>query len=453
MSISLPQSEATTPGEARAVGDAVMWRQQAASQLGARLRLGAATSAALLLAIFGWGSIAKLSGAVVAPGLVVIDSNSKKVQHQQGGIVGEILVKNGARVAAGDPLIRLDATQTRASLAIINSQLTELLGRKARLAAERDDHAVISFPTDYEGSPEMTRVMAGEVRLFEARRAAANGQKAQLGERIKQSEEEIKGLEVQNKAKSRELELIHEEFNRINDLFKRKLMPVNRVLSIQRDEARIGGEVGTLVSQIAKLGGQMAESRLQIIAVDQNKFSDAQKELRDLEGRVAELQERKVAAEDQLRRVELRAPIDGIVNELSVHTVGGVVNPGEQLMMVVPSEELLSVEVRVPTADVDQVKVGGPCILHFTAFNRRTTPEIKGKVTMLSADASRENQTGQYYYTVRISPDPQEIANFGDQKLIPGMPVEVFMETGARTALSYLVKPLADQFNRAFRER
>ena len=453
MSISLPQSEATMPGEARAVGDAVMWRQQAASQLGARLRLGAATSAALLLAIFGWGSIAKLSGAVVAPGLVVIDSNSKKVQHQQGGIVGEILVKNGARVTAGDTLIRLDATQTRASLAIINSQLTELLGRKARLAAERDDLATISFPTDYEGSPEMTRVMAGEVRLFEARRAAANGQKAQLGERIKQSEEEIKGLEVQNKAKSRELELIHEEFNRINDLFKRKLMPVNRVLSIQRDEARIGGEVGTLVSQIAKLGGQMAESRLQIIAVDQNKFSDAQKELRDLEGRVAELQERKVAAEDQLRRVELRAPIDGIVNELSVHTVGGVVNPGEQLMMVVPSEELLSVEVRVPTADVDQVKVGGPCILHFTAFNRRTTPEIKGKVTMLSADASRENQTGQYYYTVRISPDPQEIANFGDQKLIPGMPVEVFMETGARTALSYLVKPLADQFNRAFRER
>ena len=453
MSISLPQSEATMPGKARAVGDAVMWRQQAASQLGARLRLGAATSAALLLAIFGWGSIAKLSGAVVAPGLVVIDSNSKKVQHQQGGIVGEILVKNGARVTAGDTLIRLDATQTRASLAIINSQLTELLGRKARLAAERDDLATISFPTDYEGSPEMTRVMAGEVRLFEARRAAANGQKAQLGERIKQSEEEIKGLEVQNKAKSRELELIHEEFNRINDLFKRKLMPVNRVLSIQRDEARIGGEVGTLVSQIAKLGGQMAESRLQIIAVDQNKFSDAQKELRDLEGRVAELQERKVAAEDQLRRVELRAPIDGIVNELSVHTVGGVVNPGEQLMMVVPSEELLSVEVRVPTADVDQVKVGGPCILHFTAFNRRTTPEIKGKVTMLSADASRENQTGQYYYTVRISPDPQEIANFGDQKLIPGMPVEVFMETGARTALSYLVKPLADQFNRAFRER
>lgn len=453
MSISLPHSEATIPGDARAVGDAVMWRQQAASQLGARLRLGAATSAALLVAIFGWGSIAKLSGAVVAPGLVVIDSNSKKVQHQQGGIVGEILVKNGARVAAGDTLIRLDATQTRASLAIINSQLTELLGRKARLAAERDDLATISFPTDYEGSPEMTRVMAGEVRLFEARRAAANGQKAQLGERIKQSEEEIKGLEVQNKAKSRELELIHEEFNRINDLFKRKLMPVNRVLSIQRDEARIGGEVGTLVSQIAKLGGQMAESRLQIIAVDQNKFSDAQKELRDLEGRVAELQERKVAAEDQLRRVELRAPIDGIVNELSVHTVGGVVNPGEQLMMVVPSEELLSVEVRVPTADVDQVKVGGPCILHFTAFNRRTTPEIKGKVTMLSADASRENQTGQYYYTVRISPDPLEMASFGDQKLIPGMPVEVFMETGARTALSYLVKPLADQFNRAFRER
>ncbi len=434
-------------------GRSSSWRTDANVALSKRLRLAVVTCAALLMVIFGWGSFAKLSGAVVTQGLVVIEANSKKIQHQQGGIVGEILVRNGMRVIAGDPLIRLDSTLSRASLAIINSQLLEINGRKARLAAERDDLTAMPPLSVTEQLPEMERIMAGEVRLFEARRAASNGQKEQLAERIKQSEAEIRGFEVQTKAKSRELELVLEDLRRVNALYTRKLMPVNRVLSIQRDEARIGGEIGTLLSQIAKLSGQIAEARLQIIAVDQNRFSDAQKELRELEGRIAELAERKVAAEDQLRRIDIRAPIDGIVHEMSTHTVGGVAAPGEQLMLVVPSEAVLSVEVRVPTTDVDQVKLDGPCVLHFTAFNRRTTPEIKGRVTMISADASREGQTGQYYYTVRIAPDPVSLQQLQDQKLIPGMPVEAFMETSSRTALSYLIKPLSDQFARAFRER
>jgi HlyD family secretion protein len=453
MTATLSGDHQTDFATLRGDGSAHLWRKIASEALARRLRIAVATSLVLLVVIFGWGSVAQLSGAIVAQGLVVIDSNSKKIQHQQGGIIGEILVRNGMQVAAGDPLIRLDGTQSRASLAIINSQLTELLGRKARLTAERDNLGAIPPLHRDELTPEIERIMPGEIRLFEARRNAAIGQKNQLAERIKQSEEEIKGLQVQSRAKNRELDLIHDELGRVSDLFKRKLIPVNRLLSIQRDEAKIGGEVGTLVSQIAKLGGQIAETRLQIISIDQNKFSDAQKELRDLEGRMAELQERKVAAEDQLRRIELRAPIDGVVHELNVHTVGGIVTPGEPLLLVVPSEEVLSVEVRVPTTDVDQIKLNGPCVLHFTAFNRRTTPEIKGRVTLLSADASRENQTGQYFYTVRIAPDPQSLLQLRDEKLKPGMPVEVFMETSSRTALSYLVKPVADQFNRAFRER
>jgi len=418
------------------------------------LAIGLALSGLIALAVFVWGSVATLSGAVIAHGIVVVDGNSKKIQHQQGGVIGEILVRDGSRVSAGDLLVKLDDTQARALLGIVTSQLTELLGRKTRLAAERDDQDDLEFPPGFTTSgPEAERVASGERRLFHARLASANGQKAQLGERIKQNEDEIKGLTLQNSAKAREVALVRDELSRVNDLYQRNLLPVMRVLSLQRDETRIEGEVGTLMAQIAKLGGQIAETRLQTIAVDQNRFSDAQKELREVEGRIAELQERRISAEDQLRRVELRAPIDGIIHELSVHTVGGVVNPAEQLMMVVPSSDSLSVEVRIPSSDIDQLNIGRQGILRFTAFNQRTTPEVKGVVKRLSPDAVRDKETGQFYYTARITPDNGDLARLGEQKLVPGMPVEAFIETSPRTALSYLTKPLTDQFERAFRER
>ena len=346
------------------------------------LATGLFLSCLIGLAVFAWGSIATLSGAVIAHGIVVVDGNSKKMQHQQGGVIGQILVRDGSRVSAGDLLVKLDDTQARALLGIYTAQLTELIGRKTRLAAERDDRNDLEFPPGFVTSdPEAKRVASGEQRLFEARIVSANGQKAQLGERIKQNEEEIKGLTLQRSAKDREVALIHEELSRVDALYRRTLLPVTRVLSLQRDETRIEGEVGTLVAQIAKLGGQIAETRLQTIAIDQNRSTDAQKELREVEGRIAELQERKIAAEDQLRRVEIRAPIDGIIHELSVHTVGGVVGPAEQLMLVVPSSDSLSVEVRIPSSDIDQLKIGRQGILRFTAFNQRTTPEVKAVVT------------------------------------------------------------------------
>jgi HlyD family secretion protein len=415
---------------------------------------GLVLSVMIVVAVFVGGSFAKLSGAVIASGMVVVDGNIKKIQHPQGGVIGQILVRNGTRVSAGDLLVKLDDTQTRASLGIISSQLTELLGRKARLAAERDALDDLVFPPEFAAvGPDAERVASGEQRLFQARLTSSNGQKAQLGERIKQYEQESKGLTVQSSAKGRELTLIRDELSRVDDLYKRNLVPVTRVLSLQRDETRIDGEVGTLVAQIAKLGGQVAEARLQIIAIDQNRLSDAQKELREVEGRIAELQERKVAAEDQLKRVELRAPIDGIVHELNVHTVGGVVNPAEQLMLVVPTDDVLLVEVRIPSADIDQLRIGREGMLRFTSFNQRTTPEVRGTVTRLSPDAVRDSESGQFYYTARITPDEWDLVRLGDHKLVPGMPVEAFIETSPRTALSYLVKPLADQFERAFRER
>jgi HlyD family secretion protein len=415
---------------------------------------GLVLSGMIAVAVFVGGSFANLSGAVIAAGMVVVDGNIKKIQHPQGGVIGEILVRNGTRVSVGDLLVKLDDTQTRASLGIISSQLTELLGRKMRLAAERDGLDDLAFPSEFTTvGPEAERVVSGEQRLFQARVTSANGQKAQLGERIKQYEDERRGLTAQNSAKTRELTLIREELSRVNDLYKKSLVPITRVLSLQREENRIEGELGTLVAQVAKLGGQIAETRLQIIAIDQNRFSDSQKELREAEGRIAELRERKIAAEDQLKRVDLRAPIDGIIHELSVHTVGGVVNPAEQLMLVVPTADQLNVEVRIPSSDIDQLKIGREGMLRFTAFNQRTTPEVKGTVTRLSPDATRDHESGQFYYTARITPDDGDLARLGDQKLVPGMPVEVFIETSPRTALSYLTKPLVDQFERAFRER
>jgi HlyD family secretion protein len=445
MQVSVSARQDRRPKEGRAPDTAALRRP---------LLAGLLLSGAIVLVIFAGGSLAKLSGAVIAPGIVVVDSNAKKIQHPNGGVIERILVRNGSRVSAGDLLVKLDDTQTRASLGIIASQLTEFTGRKVRLAGERDGVDDLAFPPEFRSlGSDAERVADGETRLFQARLASANGQKAQLRERINQYEEEIKGLSVQHKAKTRELMLIREELSRVNELYKKNLVPVTRVLSLQRDETRIEGEVGTLLAQIAKVGGQIAEARLQIIGVDQNRFSDAQKELRDVEGRIAELQERKIAAEDQLKRIELRAPIGGIVHELSVHTVGGVINAAEQLMLLVPTDDVLNVEVRVPSVDIDQLKLGQQGVLRFTAFNQRTTPEVKGTVTRLSPDAVRDAESGQFYYAARLTPDEAELTRLGDQRLVPGMPVEAFIETSPRTALSYLIKPLADQFKRALRER
>jgi HlyD family secretion protein len=419
-----------------------------------RLATGVALSLILMLTIFGWVAVAQLAGAVIASGVVVIDNNSKKVQAPLGGVIGEILVRNGDHVAAGDLLVKLDDTQMQASLGIIRSQLAETLGRKARLIAERDAADRVQFPAELmEMGAEAERVVEGEQRLFEARIISMEGQKAQLGERIKQNEEEIKGLKVQREAKTRESTLIREEVSRVSSLFQQNLLPVTRVIALQREEVRIGGEIGAFTAQIAKLGGQIAEGRMQISAIEQTRSSDAQKELRETEAKIAELQERKIAAEDQLRRIDMRAPIDGIIHELSVHTIGGVVGLGEQLMLIVPSDAPLSIEVHVPASEIDQVRIGQSTVLRFPAFNQRTTPEIKGTLTTLSPDISREQQTGQPYYTARITPAADAAAQLDGRKLIPGMPAEAFIETAPRTALSYLIKPLLDQFQRAFRER
>ena len=422
-------------------------------ELLARTRVGLLVVALLVLGIGGWAATAKIAGAVIASGLIVVDSNIKKVQHPSGGIVGEIRVKNGDLVELGQVVVRLDETQTRAALGIIVSQLIELKGRKARLVAERDDTSVIAFPDGFEllGS-DAIRVADGERRLLIARRLSTAGQKSQHGERIKQFELEAKGLAAQHKAKVTELSLIGEELERLTELYKKNLVPVTRVLSMRRDEVRIDGERGAMLAHIGRIGGQIAEINMQILNIEQAVRTDAQKELREIEGRIAELEERRITAEDQLRRVDVLAPQAGVIHELNVHTVGGVIGAGETLMQVVPVGETLAVEVRLAPQDIDQATIGQKVMLRFSAFNQRTTPELPGTIVRLAADLSRETQSNNTYYVARISIAEAYLARLGNLKLVPGMPVEAYIQTGERTAISYLVKPFTDHLQRVFRE-
>ena len=419
--------------------------------LARRLLLGVTLIVLMVVSVGGWAATTPIGGAVIASGFVVVESNIKKVQHPTGGIVAEINVKNGNLVNAGDVVISLDDTQARANLGIVVSQLVQLRGRKARLEAERDQTDQVKFPAGFvESGEDAAAIMEGEKRLFEVRQSVKNGQIAQFNERIGQLKQEIKGTTAQRDAKAEEVDLMRDELERLEAMRKKDLVPTTRTLQAQRDLTRLRGEWGAHIAQIARSQGQISETELQIIGVTQNMQTDASKELRELEARVAELMERKVAAEDQLKRIYLRAPQTGFVHDLTVHTVAGVIGPGENVMSIVPTHDTLGVDARIGTSDIDQVAIGQQAVLRFPALNQRTTPEIRGTVTRVGADLSKDPQGNAVYFTLRISVSDHDREAF---KLVPGMPAEAFISTHERTALSYLMKPLSDQVTRAFRER
>jgi HlyD family secretion protein len=289
--------------------------------------------------------------------------------------------------------------------------------------------------------------------LFELRRTARLGQKDQLHHRIAQLQEEIRGLGAQQDAKTKETALIDQELIGVRELWKKNLIPVDKLTALEREKARLEGERGQLIAASAQAMGKIAETELQVLQVDQDLSSDVAKELREIDGKIGELVERKVTAEDQLKRTDIRAPQDGVVFQSTANTVGGVVTAGDPIMLVVPEADNLLVEVKVDPKDIDQVKFGQPVVLRFSAFNQRTTPELNGTVVRIAADTTNDQRTGQSYYLVRISMSSDEIARLGAVKLTPGMPVEAFIQTGERTMMSYLVKPLHDQLMRSFREK
>jgi len=417
---------------------------------------GLAVVALLAGGVGGLAATTELSGAVIAPGSLVVDSNVKKVQHPTGGVVGELRARDGDKVKAGDIVVRLDETITQANLAIVVKSLNELQSRLARLEAERDNVDSIVFPAELlarAGDPELARSMTSEQNLFEFRKSARAGQKAQLRERIAQLKEEIQGLTGQVAAKKRETELIGQELEGVRDLWRKNLVQIQRVTALERDAARLEGERGQLIASTAQAKGKISEIELQILQIDQDLRSEVAKDLREVQGKIAELVERKVAAEDQLKRIDIRAPQNGMVHQSTVHTVGGVITPGEAIMLIVPEADALTVEAKLAPQDIDQVRVGQTAALRFSAFSQRTTPELDGVVSRVSADLTTDQRTGAAYYVVRITLSDSEIARLEGLRLVPGMPVEAFIRTGERTVLSYVMKPFTDQITRSFRSR
>ncbi|ESX25069.1 HlyD family type I secretion periplasmic adaptor subunit [Mesorhizobium sp. LSJC264A00] len=416
---------------------------------------GVATCLLLVGGVGGLAAVTKMSGAVIAAGRLVVDSNVKKVQHPTGGVVGEIRVREGDRVKAGDILVRLDETTTRANLAIVSKGLDEFYARLARLEAERDGKDTISFPdvlTSRRDEAGVAASMAGEQSLFDFRHQARSGQRSQLRERIAQLKQESAGLTEQLQAKRREIELIQIELEGVRSLWHRKLIGIDRMTSLERDAVRLEGEHGQLTAGIAQVKGKASEIELQIIQIDQDLRSEVATDLRDTQGKISEFVERKVAAEDQLKRIDLRSPQDGVVLQLAVHTIGGVITPGEQVMQIVPVTDDLTVEAHIAPQDIDQVTMGQNAILRLSAFNRQTTPELTGTLSRISADLTVEERTGAAFYVARVTLPKTEVAKLRGLALAPGMPAEVFFPTGDRTMLSYLVKPLSDQIQKAFRE-
>jgi membrane fusion protein, type I secretion system len=428
-----------------------------------RLNLvGFAIVVLLLGGVGGWATTTQLAGAVIAPGTIVVESSIKKVQHPTGGVVGEILVKEGDTVDEGQVVLRLDDTVTRSTLGAVRSQLDELLTREARLLAERDEADALTFPaalTNRRDDVAVATAFAGEQRLFESRRTARTGQRAQLRERITQTNEEIRGLSAQQAAKESEIELIGKELIGVAELYQRNLVSISRYMLLQRDQTKLQGERGQLIAEIARARGKISETELQIIQLDQDFRTEVLKDLREAQGKIAELKEKVTAAEDQLKRIDLRAPQAGIVHQLTVHTVGGVIGNGETIMQIVPRADELVLEAKVTPSDVDQVAPGARVVVRIMAGNQRTTPDLNGVLRRVSADLTREQQSNSNgqpppaYYTVRIALPADEVARLTDIRLIPGMPAEAFIQTHERTPLQYLLKPLREQIARTFRER
>lgn len=427
-------------------------------QLGAirtHLIAGVAALGLLLLGVGGWAATTELAGAVVAPGVVVVNSNVKKIQHPIGGIVKELLVRNGDFVKAGQTIVRLDDTQARSELAIHIKRNDELLARQARLEAELAGAEQIVFPQQLSkrsGDAGIALLLAGQERLFNIRRKATDGERAQLRERIAQLRQKVVGLEAQATAKGNELEWIRKELEGMRSLWEKNLVQFARVVALQRDVARAEGDRGQLTASIAESKNKIAETELQILQLDQDLRSEAGKELATIRADLAICTERKIAAEDMFSRIEIRAPQDGIVHDMSVHTVGGVVAAGEEIMLLVPAGDTLDVWAKIPPEAIDQVRAGQTAVLRFSAFDQNTMPEIDGTVLIVSADLVEDEKTDERYYSARISIPPQKIQDLG-LTVLPGMPVDAVVRTDYRTVVSYLTKPLNDQIKKAFRER
>ncbi|MES2915000.1 MAG: HlyD family type I secretion periplasmic adaptor subunit [Pseudomonadota bacterium] len=411
----------------------------------------------ILVAGFGlWATMTRISGAIVAPGRIEVERDRQIVQHPDGGVVESILVSEGEAVAAGQVLLRLDGAALRSELTIVEGQLSELAGRWARLVAERDGAADLTFPDDILAlaatSSEVAAQLDGQKRLFQARGATLAEQRELLARRIDQIKAQSNGIAAQSAALTTQLDLIEQELAAQQSLLAKGLAQAGTVLALQRERARLRGQLGELAAELARTEGQITEIEIEISSLATRRREEATAELRQTGPTILELAERRRALVERIDRLEIRAPVAGIVLGLQLTTPRAVLRAAEPVLYVIPQDRPLVITARIAPIHIDEVAVGQAAELVFSAFSARDTPHLQGKVTLVSADALTDSQTGATYYTAALELDDGEQARLGDRVLLPGMPVDVFLQTGRRTPLAYLVKPFTDYFARAFRE-
>nr|WP_319515072.1 HlyD family type I secretion periplasmic adaptor subunit [uncultured Cohaesibacter sp.] len=407
-------------------------------------------------ALFFWAGFAEISSAVIASGSIVVEGNTKKVQHKEGGIVKEILVKEGDRVEAGEILVRLDDTLAQANLAIIAKQLAELRVQAARLLAERDGKSEIEFPdiasTAFDDL-ELSDIQQSHVRLMSSRHKSLEGRKSQLNEQIKQLQSQIRGLEVQRDAKAEEIGFMQDDIETFEILRQKDRVTKSSMNTMRREKAEMEGEYGEIVSNIGQAKLAVSEKQFAILQLEEDAQAEILEQHQEIHAQIAQLEEQEISARDQLKHILIRSPQNGVVHQLAVHTIGAVITPGETVMMIVPYGNKLIVEAQIDPSQIDRLSPNQPARLKFPAFDHRTTPEINANLGVISADRIIDEASRQSYYLVRLSFDSRELKKLGNKTLIPGMPVEVYLQTGYRSVLSYLVKPMLDQIEHALKER
>jgi HlyD family type I secretion membrane fusion protein len=420
------------------------------------LRTGNLVVGGFIAVFFLWGGLAPLASAVVSPGVVVVESHRKTIQHLEGGIISAVLVEEGQHVKAGQALVKLDETQARANLGSLRDQADALAAQEARLSAERDGRDTIDFPADLmrrAARPSVAQAMAGEHNTFQSYHDTVAKQADILTSRIQQDERIVAGLETERAAMDNQIALIEREIVPAQNLFDQKMDTLQHLLSLKRQKSTIEGSRGEIAGKIAQTRLNIDETRMQIQNVRNERLNTVVDQLRDVQTKRFDLVNRLQAAGDIYNRVTLNAPAAGRVVGLAVHSRGAVVKPGDTLLEIVPDNDQLEVEAHLRPEDADEVYIGMPALVRLTGYRQRRLPVISGKVTEVSADRLTDQRSGQPYFNVLVSVDRSPLQDYPDARLMPGVPIEVALKTGSRTALSYLVEPISDVMHRGMRER
>ncbi|WP_235037745.1 MULTISPECIES: HlyD family type I secretion periplasmic adaptor subunit [unclassified Novosphingobium] len=408
--------------------------------------------------VFGLGGMAAflpMTGAVIGPGEVTVSTYVKEIGHPSGGVVADIMVRDGAHVKKGQALIQLDSTVSGAAANYTGENVDQLLARAARLTAERDNSAGVAFPAELTrraSDANIAALMEQERKTFLLRRDTRRSMAAQLGQRISQAQADVASSRTKAQSFTDQATLINDELDATRKLYEKRYTTLDRLNALERSASGLTAEAGSARESAVSAAARIGELRLQMGSIEAEARSTAAAELMDVQARVSELRRAQVAADDSYERAVIRAPQAGVVDKLAYRTVGGVVPAGQTILEIVPDDDNMIVEATISPVDIDQVHAGQKATVRFSAFSTRTTPELIGTVTHVSADRTDDKATRSAFYRVTVALDRGEIAKLGELRLRPGMPAETFIQTGRRTMLSYILKPLSDQFNRAFRE-